>query len=326
MSKSILAVDLGGTQLRVARFDEDLNVLERKAQPTLAHLGIDQVVDRMIGMINEICPNDLGDVMGLGVSAPGPINPHSGVIFSPPNLPGWESVPLRKLVQERIGCTTYLGNDANVAALAEATRGAARGYRYVIYLTVSTGIGSGIIDDGHLLLGVQGLGAEAGHIMMIMEDGRVTDLEEEAAGPAIAEKAQRRLQAGETSRIREMVEGDLSRITGETVGLAAADGDPMATELIAESGRLVGLGIVSLMHLFNPEIVVVGGGVTKTGDLLFEPMREAVRAHVLDQAYCESVPIVPAELGDNVALIGAAALVSTRGGRSLELTHHKGEA
>lgn len=317
MDEVIVGVDLGGTQMRVGLFTRDLHLLERLAEPTLAHEGQDSVISRLLDLIERAIPTG-GDstILGIGVSAPGPINPRTGTILSPPNLPGWRRVALRQIVEDRLGFTTYLGNDANVAALAEATRGAAHGYKYVIYLTVSTGIGSGIIDDGHLLIGSSGLGAEAGHTILVV-DGRVSTLEKEAAGPAIAAKAVAHIEAGEPTAIRDLANGDLSQVTAKTVGQAAAEGDSLARDLIRQAGSMVGLGIVSLMHLFNPQIVVVGGGVTKTGDLLFEPMREAVQQYTIDPAYCDNVPIVPAALGDNVALIGAAALVATQGGTRL---------
>lgn len=313
MSDFIIGVDLGGTQMRAGCFDSDLHLLERVAEPTLAHQGRDQTIERLLDLIARVVPDDTRLVQGIGVSAAGPINPRTGVIVAPPNLDGWKHVPLRQIIEDRFDIGTYIGNDANVAALAEVARGAAHGYKYVIYLTVSTGIGSGIIDDGHLVLGAQGLGAEVGHTVLVV-NGRVSTLEKEAAGPAIARKAVERLRLGATSYIRDLVSGRLEDVTAKIVGQAAAEGDTLAVELIREAGRLVGLGIVSLMHLFNPQIIVVGGGVSNTGDLLFEPMREAVRTYTLDPAYWEHVPIVPAALGDNVALIGAGALVSTRGG------------
>ena len=316
MTDFVIGVDLGGTQMRAARFNAQLQMLDRVAEPTLAHEGQERVCERLLDVIGRVLPADPTTVLGIGISAPGPINPHTGVIVAPPNLPGWHNVSLRKLIEDRFGFTTYVGNDANVAALAEATRGAAYGYRYVIYLTVSTGIGSGIIDDGHLVLGTHGLGAEAGH-MIVMADDRVSTLEKEAAGPAIARQAVERLQAGENSSILDLAGGNYKAITAKVVGAAAAGGDPLAIELIANAGRMVGLGIVSLMHLFNPQIVVVGGGVTHTGDLLFEPMRAAIRQFTLDSAYWQHVPILPAALGDNVALVGAAALVTTHGGSHL---------
>jgi glucokinase len=316
MTNVIIGVDLGGTQMRVARFDEQLDMLERKAEPTRASEGPGRIVPRLLDLIASVMPDDLGTVDGIGVSVPGPINPHAGTIVHPPNLPGCDDLPIRKLIQERFGCTTYLGNDANVAALAEAMRGAAHGCKYVIYLTISTGIGSGIIDDGRLVVGTHGLGGEAGHMTMVVND-QVLDLEQAASGTGIARQARERLLDGAESRIRDLVGGKLDDVTAKVVGEAAKAGDPLAIELIERAGFMIGLGIVSLLHIFNPQIVVVGGSVTKTGDLLFAPMRQAVEKYVLDPDYCHNLPIVQAALGDDVALIGAAALVRTRGGSFL---------
>jgi len=313
MSGTIIGVDLGGTQMRAALFDEQLNILNRVAQPTHASEGLERVIPRLLDTIARVVPDDPKGLAGIGVSVPGPINPHAGTVVRPPNLPGWHHVPIRKIIQERFNSPTYLGNDANLAALAETMQGAAQGYRYVIYLTVSTGIGSGIIDDGRLVVGAEGLAGEAGHMIMVV-DGEVKDLEAVASGTAIAREAVQRLKAGATSRIQELVKGDLHKVTSKVVGQAAAEGDALALELIERAGFMVGLGIVTLMLCFNPQIIVVGGGVTNTGDLLFKPMRQAVEKYVMDPAYCEKVPIVRAALGDNVALIGAAALVHTHGG------------
>lgn len=316
MDRAIIGVDLGGTQMRVARFDAQLNIQERLAQPTKAREGRDRVISRLLDLIARVVPDDPAALEGIGVSVPGPINPHEGTVVKPPNLPGWHNVPIRQIIQERFGCPTYLGNDANVAALAEATQGAARGYRYVLYLTVSTGIGSGILDDGRLLVGAEGLGAEAGHMLMVV-DGEVKDIEAVASGTAIARQAVERLRTGEVSLIRDLVNGDLDAVSARIVAQAAAQGDRLATSLIERAGFMAGLAVVSLLHVFNPQIVVVGGGVSNAGELLFAPLRRAVAEYVLDPAYCRGVPIVPASLGDNVALIGAAALVATHGGSFL---------
>ncbi len=314
MPDVIIGVDLGGTQMRAARFDSDLTLLERVAEPTLAHQGFDRVMSRLKEVIARVMPEDRSTVRGLGISVPGPVNPHLGTVVAPPNLPGWHNVPVQQIMRDHFGVETFVGNDANVAALAEATRGAAQGYKFIAYITVSTGIGSGIIDNGHLVLGADGLGAEVGHIPLVVENGRVSQLETEAAGPGIARQAVEALRAGAESQIRALVNGNLDAVTAKEVGAAALAGDPLAVSLIRRAGFMVGLGIVTLMHLFNPQIFVIGGGVTHTGDLLFEPMREAARQYTMDPSYWQNVPIVPAALGDNVALIGAAALVATRGG------------
>jgi glucokinase len=183
----------------------------------------------------------------------------------------------------------------------------------VIFITISTGIGGGIVSDGRLLLGRDGLAAEVGHTILLV-NGHVSSLEKEAAGPALARQARERIAAGEASLIRDLVAGDLELITGKVVGRAAQQGDRLALSIVQRAGRMVGLGFVSLLHVFNPEIIVVGGGVSNLGELLFAPMRETIEQHAIDRSYWEHLKIRPAELGENVSLIGAAALVVTRGG------------
>jgi glucokinase len=316
MLEVIISVDLGGTKIRAARLDHTLRIIERKETQTLAHLGLESTLQRIKDLVREVLPTDGTPVAGIGVSAPGPLNPSTGVIVAPPNLNGWHNVPLAEILRKEFNIPTYLGNDANLAALAEATHGAAAGqnYRHVIYITHSTGIGSGIIADGRLLLGRDGLAAEIGHIPLVMDGGRVSTLEEESAGPDMAAQAVKRIQAGEKSMISELVNGDLTQVNGSTVGKAAQKGDALALEIVRRSGTMVGLGIVTLLHLFNPEIVIVGGGVSNLGELIFEPMREAIRKYAHDPAYYEGLKLERAGLGDDVSIIGAAALVATHGG------------
>lgn len=314
MGKQIIAVDLGGTQIRTARYDLELNQLQRENTLTQAASGVKPTIDRMKAYIRRVLPAGAEDVLGVGISSPGPLNPFTGVIVAPPNLPGWLDVPLREIIAEEFELPVYIGNDANVAALAEASTGAAQGCRHVTYITVSTGIGAGIICDGKLLLGREGLAAEFGHIPIIVDDNTVSSVELEAAGPAIARRARGAIKSGATSMVSDLVKDDLSHIDAKVVGLAAASGDQLAIDTIAYAGRIIGLGIVSILHLFNPEVIIIGGGVSKTGDLLFAPMRKAVREQVMDDAYTENLRIVPSALGDDVALVGAAALVATDGG------------
>lgn len=315
MSKDLIGVDIGGTRVRVARLDSQLRILSRYETLTLANEGLQATLARIVNTIRMMMPEDAHQVAGIGVSAPGPLNPETGVIVAPPNLPGWHNVPLGDILREAFGVPIYVGNDANVAALAETARGAARGYRHAIYITVSTGIGSGIIYDGRLLLGKIGLAAEAGHIPLVV-NGQVSSLEKEAAGPALARQARTRIEAGESSLLSEMVQGDLSRIDARLVGEAAHRGDALARSLVDRCGFMVGLGIVSLLHVFNPEIIVIGGGVSYIGEMLFDQIRSTVEKHVIDEAYVRDLRIVPAQLADDVSIIGSAALVLTHGGQS----------
>ena len=315
MPKQIIAVDLGGTQIRTARYDRNLKLLQRENTSTRADEGLRPTLARIRDYIHKVMPANRDDVLGIGISSPGPLNPNSGVIIAPPNLRGWRDVPLAEIVRAEFGLPVYIGNDGNAAALAEASSGAAQGCRHVVYITISTGIGGGVICDGRLLLGQEGLGAEVGHIPLMAAPGKVSSLELEAAGPAIARQVKRRIQSGETSLVTELAQGDLCRIEAKTVSQAAAQGDRVASEQIAYAGRMLGLGIVTMLHLFNPQIVVLGGGVAKSGDLLFRPMRQAIDDHVLDEAYTAQLKIEAAALGDDVALAGAAALAATQGGQ-----------
>lgn len=313
MTECIIAVDLGGTRVRAARLNHALEIELRQEMLTEDERGLDATLVRIQDMIRAVWPTDGTPVAGIGVSAPGPLNPMTGVVVMPPNLKGWHNVPLGSILRDAFDVPVYVGNDANVAGLAETVMGAARGCRHVIFITVSTGIGSGMIIDGKMLLGKVGLAAEAGHIVMVVDD-RVTSWEKEASGPALAHKARARIEAGEESMIPDLVHGQFADITGATIGRAAQQGDPLALDIVREGGRIVGLGLVSLLHLFNPEIVVIGGGVSNLGDLLFAPMWEAIRANCLDKSYWQDLRIERAALGENVSIIGAACLVLTQGG------------
>ncbi len=312
MAKIIIGVDLGGTRIRAARLDDQLKILSREETLTLADEGLEPTLNRIKQQIHRVMqPGET--VAGIGISAPGPLNPKTGVIVHPPNLPGWLEVPLGDILKEEFGVPVYVGNDANVAILAEVARGAAQGYRHAIYITVSTGIGSGIIVDGRLLLGKEGLAAEAGHMVMIVEP-YVGSLETEAAGPDMAAQAVKRMEAGEPSMMKIMVNGDLSKVSGKTVGDAALKGDALAVSIVERSGKIIGCGIVNLLHLFNPEIIVVGGGVANLGDLLFKPMRKAIEDYSIAEAYWRDLIITTPDLGEDVSIVGAAALVATQGG------------
>jgi len=313
MSEAVIGLDLGGTRVRAARLSHDLEILQRHETLTEDERGLDATLDLIKAMIREVLPQDGTPVAGIGVSAPGPLNPNTGVIVAPPNLKGWHNVALGDILRQEFGLSVYVGNDANVAGLAETVRGAALGFRHVIFITISTGIGSGIICDGKMLLGKDGLAAETGHVIILAGDQPST-LEKEAAGPALARKARARIEKGEKSLIYDVVKGDLDQISGATVGHAAQQGDALALDIVRYAGRIIGLGMVSLLHLFNPQILVFGGGVSMLGDLLFDPMREAIRMYCIDSAYWSDLRIEPAALGENVSLIGAASLVVTRGG------------
>lgn len=315
MGDVVIGLDLGGTQIRAARLDLALNILQREDSLTLASEGLDSTLQRIKDAIYAVLPEDRSTVKGIGISAPGPLNPMTGVIVAPPNLPGWHNVPLEQILRDEFDMPVYVGNDANVAALAEVTRGAAKGFRHAIFITVSTGIGGGIIYDGRMLLGKVGLGAEVGHTIIIVGD-EISSLEKSAAGPALARRARAAIEAGRETTMLQLAGGDINKVDARIIGKAAGEGDAVAQEIVDFSSKIVGLGIVSLLHLFNPEIIVIGGGVSKFGEPWFEQIWTIVRENALDAAYWRDLEIVPAGLGGAVSIIGAAALVLTEGGQS----------
>ncbi len=314
--ETIIGVDVGGTLLRAARYDLDMNLLERTEQLTLAELGQDAVLERLYETITQVLPEPPDELLGIGVALPGPLDAEGGILFNPPNLPFQENLPISYLIEQAVGGPVFIGNDADLAGLAEHQLGAGRGTRSMIYMTISTGIGGGVILNGQVYSG-RGLAGEVGH-MVVWPDGplcgcgRHGHLEAISSGTAIARIARERLAGGALSSITELVGGDLTQVTAKVVGEAAQAGDPLALEIVTQAGRYLGIHIASLMALLNPDMFVLGGGVTKLGDLLFKPMHEAIHEYALHPRYWENCPIVTAQLGSDVGLIGAAALVKMK--------------
>ncbi len=311
---SVIAVDLGATNLRVASFTRDQPPpAELIKVPTLASEGPDVVIARMIEAIHSVLPKKKQDLR-IGVGSPGPLDPFEGVILDTPNMPGWKDIPLCARLKAHFSCPVLLENDANLAALGEWRHGAAQGTQNMIYLTISTGIGGGVIVDGKLLRGSRGLAGELGH-MTIYQDGpecgcgQRGHLEAVAAGPAIAQNALERLESGESSILLEMID-DAEPLTAAHVGWAARKHDRLALEVIREAGRHIGNHLASLVHAFNPERIVLGGGVSRIGSPFFDPIEQALHEHVIHPMYVEDLLLVPSKLGDEAGLIGAMVMVS----------------
>lgn len=313
---AILAVDLGGTHLRVARFETpEPPPIQQIKVPTLAEEGPRKVIDRMQDAILSLVP-DAATGYSVGVGAPGPLNPRQGIVLNAPNLPGWIQVHLKEELETSLGVDVSIGNDANLAALAEWKFGAGRGTQDMVYLTISTGIGGGVIVNGQLLLGANGLAAELGHITIDPRGprcgcGQPGHIEALASGTALAARALAGLRSGASSSLTK-VQTTTGAITAEDVGSAAAAGDKFALGIVQETGRLLGHHLADLAHVFNPEVFVLGGGVSMLGPLLFEPLQASLEAHIMDRAYLQGLRIAPAELGDDGGLIGAMVLASDR--------------
>jgi glucokinase len=316
-SSYFIGVDLGGTNIRAARFTRQSHIPEAKTKrPTQGAGGPDVVCQRLEEAIRDVAPADLANVAGIGIAIPGPTDPYQGIVMKAPNLPGWINLPLKQMMEQRLGRPVLLGNDANLAALGEWKFGAGQNHNDVLYFTISTGIGGGVISGGHLLLGARGLAAEVGHTLLDPNGpqcgcGQYGHFEALASGTAIARTARTRLKAGQGagSKVFELVGGQIDQVTSVLVGQAALAGDEFARSLITEAGGYIGQALASLVHAYNPSIVIFGGGVSMLGDLLLEPARVKLRQYAMSDAYWDNCPLVLAALGDDAGLIGAGALV-----------------
>jgi glucokinase len=320
-----IGVDIGGTSIRAARFSGDCHIPESKTKiPTQPAKGVEGVQQRIELAIREVAGDGLAAITAVGMALPGPLDPHTGVLLNAPNLPGWENLPVQRMMEERVGRPIFVGNDANLAALGEWKFGAGRGHEDLLYLTISTGIGGGVITGGRMLVGARGLAAEVGHMLAIPDGplcgcGQRGHLEAVASGTAIARVARAKLKAGDgsDSRIWDLAGGDLDNVTSAVVGAAAVAGDEFAGRIIVEIGAFIGRTLASLLHTFNPSIVIFGGGVSMLGDVILNPVRAAVRQYAISEAYWRSCPIVLAALGDDAGLVGAGALAMEESNVSL---------
>jgi glucokinase len=311
----VLGIDIGGTNLVVGSVAEDGSaVVATASEPTHSEAGATDVVDRLVGLAERAIATTRrespgAEILGVGVGAPGPLDTRRGIVLLTPNL-GWVNMPLRQLIHDRLGLPAALDNDANCAVLGEWWVGAARGARHAIGITIGTGIGGGIIIDGRLYHGASDVAGEIGHTTIDTEGrrckcGNYGCLEAYASGPNIALRAVEELEAGAESRLRALVDGDLRKITAQTVYQAAADGDELALEVVNDTAKVLGVGIGNLLNVFNPEVVVVCGGVTLAGDHLFEPLRREVARRAFKPAVA-ACRIVPGELAGTAGVYGAA--------------------
>ena len=298
----ILAIDFGGTRSRVGWYDADLQLIVRAEAPSQTHEPPLAVIARLIALARSVVPDGTTPA-AIGLSAPGP-QAYTGLILHANTLPGWDRVPLAAEISAALGAPVYTENDANLAALAEYHVGAGQGADPMLYLTISTGIGGGAVLGGKLFTGWRGLAIEPGHVKFPAPDGRVYSLEALASGTALGRLARERLAADESPSVLRSLPPE--RVDGQAVGEAAAGGDALANAVVAASGRWLGLGLVALTHLFNPQAIVLGGSVTRLGDLLLTPARAALTELLIDPAFNAPDLVRVSTLGDDGPLLGAA--------------------
>ncbi len=257
---SHIAVDIGGTQLRAAAFSEDSSKPARVIRiPTRDESS--SPLERLQALIQQIWPTDQ-PVAGIAVATPGPTDPYRGIVVEAPNIPGWVDLPLRSHLEEHFQVPVAVGNDANLAALGEWKFGAGIGHAHMIYVTISTGIGGGIIIDNRLLLGAQGLAGEIGHVTVIPDGppcgcGGYGHLEALASGTAITRWVKEQLQNGIQSSLE-----NVKPLNAKAVSEAAQKGDWLGIAALSRAANYVGIALANLLHIFNPTAIIIGGGVS----------------------------------------------------------------
>ena len=313
----ILGIDVGGTNIVAGTVAEDgSEILGLVSEPTLPEQGPDNVVQRIVKLARASMAEARGkEIAGVGIGSPGPLDTRRGVVLLTPNL-GWTDMPLRDRIAGALGLPATLDNDANCAIFGEWWRGAARGADYVVGLTIGTGVGGGIVLHGDIYHGVSDFAGEIGH-MTIDSTGRRCKcgnygcLEAYASGPAIAARAVEGIQAGAETSLPRYVNGDLQRITAQVVYEAAHDGDEYALEMVRDTAKFLGAGVANIINIFNPQVVVICGGVTLAGDKLFVPLRSEVKRRAFKPAVAVC-RIVPGELPGTAGVYGAVAVFRRR--------------
>ena len=301
----IVAVDIGGTQIRAAAYE--LNCITPFAQKrTPTRTSEPGVFDRLVQAIDAVWQP--GNVAAIGIASPGPLDPHPGTILDTPNIPEWVDFPVGPQLCEVFGVPVYLDNDANMAGLAEWQYGAGQCHDNLVYLTVSTGIGGGVISSGRLLQGFHGMGAELGHVIVDPNGpscscGGKGHVESYASGPAIARYVLEQIRAGRKSSLPAQ-----PKPTAVQVAEAAMERDALAVSAFERAGHYLGIAVANFLAIFDPSILIFGGGASQAGELLFQPFRESLKEHVFHPHYLDDLIITKAALGDEAGLLGALAL------------------
>jgi glucokinase len=304
-----IVADVGGTQIRVAAFQDgaDAPVEIRKIRTKDKEKRPEE---RLADLIRSMLPRE-GRLRAVAVAVPGYVDPVHGLVYRAPNIPGWDNFPVREYLEEKIGAPVLVGNDANLAALGEWRYGAGVGYHNLIYLTISTGIGAGVIMNDRLILGEHGLAAELGHVTVVPEGplcgcGQRGHLEAVASGTAIARYVAEKIALGYPTRLAA-----LPSPTAKDVSAAAEQGDELAIRALHHAGTYIGYALADFLHMLNPAIVILGGGVSRAGAALIEPLKAALPERIMNRAYLENLVITTCALGDNAGLLGALVLART---------------
>ena len=312
---SILGVDIGGTKVAVGIVSADGKILSQARKPMAAHSTAEDGLNAVVGAIDSMMATaPEGGITSIGICAPGPLDPKTGVILNPPNVPCWRNFPLGDKLAEKYGIPVKIDNDANAAALAETRWGAARGFRYVFYATIGTGIGTGIVFDGEIYHGKNGSAGEGGHVSIdyrgpVCACGKRGCIEVLAAGTAIGVRARAKAAADPSrhSAILDLAKGEVASVTSELVGKAYTAGDPAAREILLETVDVLTPWLGNIVDLFDPDILVMGGGVAAMLKPFFDEIKSRLPKWCVNPNAAD-IPLVMAHYGADAGIAGGAAL------------------
>lgn len=317
-----IGVDVGGTGIKAAAVAEDGTLRHRSERETPAQ-DVDAIAQTIADLVRELtdrCRAEDDEVGAVGVACAGFVDAAGGTVLFAPNL-AWRDAPLKDRLDALVGRPIFLENDANAAAWGEFRFGGASEADDMLLVTIGTGVGGGIVSDGELLRGSEGIAAEIGHLR-VMPDGNRCGcgnkgcLEAYASGTALVREGRELVTGGSphAGALSDLCGGDPEQLTGHMITAAATDGDPAATELFGDLGRWLGEGVASLVAVLDPELIVIGGGVSEAGDLLLEPTRAAFGRQLTGRGHRRQAEIVLAQLGNDAGMIGAADLAARRAG------------
>jgi glucokinase len=307
------AIDLGGTNVRAIVADFEANVYAEDIRPSKASEGIDVTIETLIASLEAACADAgvaIGGLKGLGIASPGPVDVVNGVVPEAPQLKGWKDVPLVRMISDRLGLAVWLENDANAAALGENRYGAGRGTVHMLYMTVSTGVGGGIIIEGRLYHGARGSAGELGHVVIDINGpkcgcGNNGCLEALASGTAIARRGRELAEAGQAPKLAGILRRE-GRLTAGMIAAAAEEGDDVSLQIYADTGTYLGVALAGYVNVFNPQAVIIGGGVARSADLFLPRARKVMEERAM-KAPLEDVRLGLAELGERVGSLGMIA-------------------
>jgi len=314
----VIGVDIGGTKVAAGLVRATGEILFHTRQPMAADNGAESGLAAVKSAIQCVAEQAAdsgslhGAIQGIGVCAPGPLDPKTGIVLNPPNLPCWRNFPLGAEIAKIYRVRVRVENDANAAGLAETLWGRGRGYRSVFYVTVGTGIGTAIVLNDHIYGGRTGAAAEGGHVSIDYHGpscgcGKRGCIEALASGPAIARRARAKLEAGKRSRLLELADGKPELVSCAMIGQAHADGDPIAGEVLRETVELFAFWLGNIVDLLEPDIMIVGGGVASMLTPFFGEIQDRLAACCVNKR-CREIPLVPARYGEDSGVAGGAAL------------------